>query len=173
MDGRVLPHWLSTVVHSLMRLSTPGFHPQLSTQISTMASSKKGWAANDYSLGWLAEVFLPLTKRGDNWRILLVDGYGLHSTGEFCYGQEHRGNRASLFETKHEESKLAAYNNARLAIDVNAKSCSRIPDGRPSRSYQCSCSCQVYTSICPGSFDNYCALARSFDARLRYHSRQR
>jgi DDE superfamily endonuclease/Tc5 transposase DNA-binding domain len=45
--------------------------------------TKKGWTDNDYALAWLTEVFLPLTHRDDEWRLLLVDGHGSHSTGEF------------------------------------------------------------------------------------------
>jgi hypothetical protein len=52
---------------------------------------KKGWTDNDYSVAWLTEVFFPLTRRGDSWRLLLVDGHGLLMTGEFqweCLGNQ-------------------------------------------------------------------------------------
>ena len=47
--------------------------------------TKKGWTSNEYSLGWLTEVFLPKTYNGGNWRLLLLDGHGSHITGEFQY----------------------------------------------------------------------------------------
>jgi hypothetical protein len=43
----------------------------------------KGWTNNDYSLEWLRQIFIPSTRRGPNWRLLLIDGHGSHLTADF------------------------------------------------------------------------------------------
>ena len=51
----------------------------------------KGWTNNVYSLEWLREIFIPLTRRGRSiddksyWRLLILDGHGSHITGEFIF----------------------------------------------------------------------------------------
>lgn len=57
------------------------------------AWQQKGWTDNELGLDWLLKVFLPLTKRGDNWRMLLLDNHKSHISGEFlyeCSRPEHR-----------------------------------------------------------------------------------
>jgi hypothetical protein len=83
MDGRALP---LLVIHRGTLPYTPldaWFPSTTECPDWYYGFTKKGWTDNNYSLAWLTEVFLPHTSRGDNWRILLVDGHGSHSTGEF------------------------------------------------------------------------------------------
>ena len=83
IDGRALP---SLVIYRGILPSTPfdaWFPPTAECPDWYYGFTKKGWTDNYYSLAWLTEVFLPLTKRGDNWRILLVNKYRSHLTGEF------------------------------------------------------------------------------------------
>lgn len=83
MDGRALP---PLVIHRGTLARAPfdtWFPPSPECPDWYYGFTKKGWTNNDYALAWLTEVFLPLTRRGDRWRLLLVDGHGSHSTGEF------------------------------------------------------------------------------------------
>ena len=83
MDGRALP---PLVIHRGICPQAPfdyWFPPSSECPDWYYGFTEKGWTNNGYSLGWLTEVFLPLTQRGDRWRILLLDGHGSHSTGEF------------------------------------------------------------------------------------------
>jgi hypothetical protein len=43
----------------------------------------KGWTSNEYGYSWLTDIFLPQTRPGPNWRLLILDGHGSHTTGEF------------------------------------------------------------------------------------------
>ncbi|OBS20524.1 hypothetical protein FPOA_17809 [Fusarium poae] len=53
-------------------------------------TSPNGWTNNDIALKWLRSVFIPQTKPqdSDQWRLLILDGHGSHTTEEFmleCY----------------------------------------------------------------------------------------
>jgi hypothetical protein len=83
MDGRALP---PLVIHRGTLAHAPldaWFPPSEECPDWYYGFTKKGWTDNDYSLAWLTEVFLPQTRQDDEWRLLLVDGHGSHSTGEF------------------------------------------------------------------------------------------
>jgi ribosome recycling factor len=45
--------------------------------------STNGWTSNEIGLRWLDEVFLPETAMDNETRILLIDGYGSHTTSQF------------------------------------------------------------------------------------------
>jgi hypothetical protein len=83
MDGRALPLlviYRGTLAHAPL---DTWFPPSIEYPDWYCGFTKKGWTDNDYSEAWLTEAFLPLTRRGDNWRLLLVDGHRSHSKGEF------------------------------------------------------------------------------------------
>ena len=46
-------------------------------------TSDRGWTANHVAINWLNELFLPETRRGEQPRMLLLDGHGSHTTVEF------------------------------------------------------------------------------------------
>ena len=51
----------------------------------------KGWTNNEHAIEWLKEVFIPQSRRGRDpddssyWRLLIVDGHGSHTQGEFIF----------------------------------------------------------------------------------------
>jgi hypothetical protein len=51
--------------------------------------TEKGWTNNEHTIEWLKEVFIPQSRRGRDpddasyWRLLIVDGHGSHTQGEF------------------------------------------------------------------------------------------
>ena len=53
--------------------------------------TEKGWTNNEYALEWLKRVFIPQLRRGRSefdtsyWRLLILDGHGSHTTGEFIF----------------------------------------------------------------------------------------
>jgi DDE superfamily endonuclease/Tc5 transposase DNA-binding domain len=49
----------------------------------TYGFSGKGWTNNDYAVSWLRQIFIPATQNGSNWRLLVVDGHGSHTTAAF------------------------------------------------------------------------------------------
>ncbi len=50
-------------------------------------TSQNGWTSNSLALEWLIEVFIPLTRpqRPQEYRLLVVDGHGSHTTDDFMY----------------------------------------------------------------------------------------
>jgi hypothetical protein len=48
-------------------------------------TSSKGWITDDIALKWLLGLFIPHTKPldRDQWRLLILDGHGSHTTAEF------------------------------------------------------------------------------------------
>ncbi len=49
--------------------------------------SKNGWTSNALALEWLQDVFIPLTRpqKPKEYRLLVVDGHGSHTTDDFMY----------------------------------------------------------------------------------------
>jgi DDE superfamily endonuclease/Tc5 transposase DNA-binding domain len=53
--------------------------------------TEKGWTNNEHAIEWLKEVFIPQSRRGRDpddasyWRLLIVDGHGSHTQGEFIF----------------------------------------------------------------------------------------
>ena len=53
--------------------------------------TEKGWTDNKHAIEWLKEVFIPQSRRGRDpddasyWRLLIVDGHGSHTQGEFIF----------------------------------------------------------------------------------------
>lgn len=64
-----------------------GYQEELESNGFVFSTSESGWTSNYLGIEWLRQVFLPRSKpaNDDEWRLLIVDGHGSHTTVEFMY----------------------------------------------------------------------------------------
>ncbi|KAK8103693.1 transposase [Apiospora kogelbergensis] len=86
-DGRVLPPLAIFKGASVQQQWFPDDDDDLDFHLKDwlFAASPKGWTNEEIGLLWLQKLFIPHTQPADpdQWRLLVLDGHGSHTTAEF------------------------------------------------------------------------------------------